>query len=408
MSYRTDRNSPPKGTNDTRLKETFIEKEKYEEMVEPFPFEPEFMEMRQDIKGLDGKVDDAGFSVVPSKSRLVQVESEENETYYLLDVVADAFSKMKEHYHKLKLQNKIDTSKSPLKEIKMVKAASNSVEFYNAYLNTRMEEFKRTFIQSDLSITDYRTFEVSLRDYVFELSKKNFPFTMAEFSVSNICPSTQTGLVVQIDDQDCSDDFIKYNDFYESPNFSIYQKVAYRYGFRVDKNSPWTMYYDMTSPYAKERQRQEGIHNLATFFQRYYTRVSDFEIPTMPEKIHSLYESYRKFNPQYLIPNPCTPGQSRMKMREVTSPEQLRDNYKSVHWMRLYSYIRAIEVSKDWTQHDFEKSINEAHAVHTYRSEQQSYKVLESNFTDRTSELFHKRDLTKKDSFGTLITRFKF
>ena len=95
-------------------------------------------------------------------------------------------------------------------------------------------------------------------------------------------------------------------------------------------------------------------------------------------------------------------------MRQITSPENLQQDYNSVHWMRLYSYIRAIETSKNWGQYDFEKSVKEANAVYVYRSEQQAYKMLESNFTDRTSELFHKRDLTKKNSFDTLITRFKF
>lgn len=408
MSYRINGNTPPAGTNKDRLKKVFVEKEKYEEMVQPFPFEPDFMETRQNIRALYGRVDDFGFSVVPSKSRLLQVESDDNQAYYLLDVVAEAFSKMKQHYHKLKLQNKIDTSKPFLKEIKMIRAASNSVEFYNSYLSARMEEFNRTFVQSDLSIINYKTFESSLRDYVFELSKKNLPFTMSEFCVSNVCPPYQTGLVVQIDDQDCGDDALKYRDFFESPNFSIYQKVALRYGFRVDKNSPWTIYYDMSSPYALEKQREEGIYNLSSFFERYYTRVADFEIPTMTEKLHSLYESYRKFNPQYLVSNPCTPGQTRLKMRQITSPENLQQDYNSVHWMRLYSYIRAIETSKNWGQYDFEKSVKEANAVYVYRSEQQAYKMLESNFTDRTSELFHKRDLTKKNSFDTLITRFKF
>ena len=408
MKYRFKKNATPSGINEDRLRRVFEEKELYEEMVQSFPFEPDFINTRQSIKTLYGRVDESGFPVIPNKEQLAQVETEEEETYYLLNIVEHSFSKMKAHYDKLILQNKIDASKPFLKEVKMVRAVKNNVQFYNSYLSTEMDKFNRKFIESDQSVTDYKTFEASLRDYVFELSKKKLPFTMAEFCVSNICPPTQTGLVVQIDDQDCSDDSLKYNDFYESPNFSIYQKVAYRYGFRVDKNSPWTLYYDISSPYAVERQRLEGIYSLPTFFQRYYTRVSDFEIPTMAEKVHSLYESYRKFNPQYLITNPCTPGQTRLKMREVTSPEELRNRYKPVHWMRLYSYIRAIETSKNWGQYDFEKSIKEANAVYVYRSEQQAYKMLESNFTDRTSELFHKRDLTKKDSFDTLITRFKF
>ena len=68
MSYRINGNTPPAGTNKDRLKKVFVEKEKYEEMVQPFPFEPDFMETRQNIRALYGRVDDFGFSVVPSKS----------------------------------------------------------------------------------------------------------------------------------------------------------------------------------------------------------------------------------------------------------------------------------------------------------------------------------------------------
>ena len=58
MKYRFKKNAIPSGTNEDRLRRVFEEKELYEEVVQSFPFEPDFINTRQSIKALYGRVDE--------------------------------------------------------------------------------------------------------------------------------------------------------------------------------------------------------------------------------------------------------------------------------------------------------------------------------------------------------------
>ena len=44
--------------------------------------------------------------------------------------------------------------------------------------------------------------------------------------------------MIEIDDEDCGDDEIKYENYINDPNFIFYTIAAQRYGFKIDKNVP--------------------------------------------------------------------------------------------------------------------------------------------------------------------------
>lgn len=405
IDYSKKINEKPAGTNDDTLREAFKQKKLYEEMVVTFPWEPDFLDTRMNIHSLYGKVDDLGFSVIPRVKHLVQVSSTIEKTYYLLDIVATSFKEMKEHYDRLIMQGKIDDTDPFLGKLEIHNACVNNIDKYNSYITSQTDYFNRFFVKTDYEIPDYKSFETKVRDYVDFLTMNSKPFSMSEYIVSKINFPTQTGLTLQVSSENASMDGMKYSNFYESVNFPIFQKVAYRYGFRVDKNCPWTLYYDITSPYAIRKQADQGIYNMKEFFQRFYVRVIEFEISTLAEKMSSLYKIYRDFDPDYMKKD-CR-NEIVRKEREFITPKRLSEKYNMDHWLRFYTYIRAIETNKKWNQQTFDRIVRETVAVHTYRSEQQAITMLESSFTDRTSELFHKNDLTKLSVFDSIISSKK-
>ena len=410
MVYIKEFGEKPAGTNEDSLREAFRQKEMYEEMVVTFPWEPDFLSTRANIRSLYGKVDEKGFSVVPRVKRLTQVAASKDETYYLLDIVAASFEKMKDHYDRLILQGKIDATDPFLGKLEIHNACVNNIDKYNSYLKKQTEYFNRQFVKTDSEIPDYKSHEMKMRDYVDFLTSNSKPFTMSEYVVSRMNFPTQTGLALQVAAEDASEDGMKYANFYESVNFPIFQKVAYRYGFRVDKNCPWTLYYDISSPYAIKEQSSQGIYTLTEFFNRFYVKVFDFEVDTLVEKMSSLYDIYREYDSEYT--HMICQNKSVKKMREVVTPAVLRQRYDMSHWIRLYAYIRATETFKKWNQQTFDRIVREVIAVHTYRSEHQAIAMLESNFTDRTTELFHKNGLTKANVFDSIVSSkratFKF
>ena len=307
-----------------------------------------------------------------------------------------------------------------LKKIEPQAAITSGITpLYNAHIEKQIEFFNKEYVRDDSQIKNYADHERNIRNFSHYLKTTSLPFTLSEFCISKILNSTETGLVIDIAKEDPSDDATKFEGFIRDPNYENYTKVAYRFGFKVDRNIPWRIYFDLSSDYASKKMSEKGIYNLESFFQRYYDRVVDLELPGIVERMVSMYKSYIDFSPSYQKIKPCptsldtrsafsqAAAKAEVKVKEVVSADILLTRYKPSHWLRLYAYFRSVETGKPWTQVQFDNLIEETTNIYTFRSERQAIYHLEKNFTDRTRELFQKKSLTNEDVFDTLIYKEK-
>ena len=86
--------------------------------------------------------------------------------------------------------------------------------------------------------------------------------------------------------------------------------------------------------------------------------------------------------------------------------EKLNKNYNEDHWIRAYVYFRATETGMKWNQAKFDKIVRESISINKYRGLNQIVFQIEPYFIDKTGELFHRRDLTKQNSFDRMISDF--
>ena len=364
--------------------------------------------LRANIRGLYGKIDTYGYSITPRRARISQINTSSDETHEVLSIVKESFEEMAEYYSQLGLRGKLNIDSKTLSTLEPARSWEDSFLSYSRYQKKILEEFTSQKNTDLPEIIDYKSFEVSLMEHVRSIGK---PFTMSGYQASRQSDPRESGLVIDLSSEDFSNDEAKYEEYIKDGNFQVFRKVVNRFGFRIDKHIPWRIYFDVTHEYTKRKFAKYGINAIEDFFERYYHRTVELETENIASTLTSAYKDFYNTDSVYFVSKPCSTGNNTIlerHSREIITISKQKKKYGEDYWLRAYIYFRAIEASLSWNQSKFEKVVKEATNMRRYRSVKQMYMYLEPYFLDKTSELFHKRSLTDKDSFDTMITGFKF
>ena len=399
---------PPTGDNTQGARPSYDNSGYYDVIFPQTKSQAKPIVTRATIRGLYGKVDTYGFAIVPKQSRIAEIVADTDETHEAIYIVKECFEEMADYYKQLDLRGKLNINSKTLKEIVPVKSWKNPMLSYATYQESMINDFI-SLKDTDLpEIRDYKTFEKSFMDHARSLHQ---PFTMSGFCTSHLSDPRHSGLVIDISPEEYSLDQVKYEGYIKDPNFKVFRSVVNRYGFRIDKNIPWRLYFDVSHTYSKRKFEKYNIRNTEDFFSKYYDRIVDLEMKNLDTVMNQMYNAYYNTDQYYITTRYCSRTSTtkvETKSREVVTLQKLNNRYDEDHWIRTYLYFRAIETRKEWSQARFDKVVSEATAVNRYRSSSQMSLTTEPYFLDKTSELFHKRDLTDKNSFDTMITGFKF
>jgi hypothetical protein len=393
----------PRGSNELSSLASFFQKEVYDKSYPGYQ-NPESLDLHDGLKGFYGKVDGQMFAVLPMTESLSQIPSEDDKSYFALDFVNQNFQDMVEYYGKLKNIGKVQDV-GVYSNIQPVRAWSNSDSQYSDLKDAILEQFSETFVTPavDSQIKDYASFEKVFLSFV-DLMTPQFPFTRTEFILNYFNSPMNSGLAIEISNQDASDDYVKFAGFLKDPNYQIFTRAAKRFGFKVDKNAPWRLVCDLKSPFVKERLVEEGITTFDEIFENYFVRTSVSEVGNLKDFMVSAYNAYVRTFPEYQTVKNC-PGSSVREKRKrfPISMREVDEKYRPSHWIRLMAYVRSLETGRNWEQARFDFMVKQAHEIFLYKGEEIAYNFVESHFTDRSNQVFEKKTLTKDGVFDNLV-----
>lgn len=367
--------------------------------------DPPVGQVRETMKILYGKVDTKGYVILPRQDSMFEYAlSDGSKSHMMLGPVRKCLIRFIRYYEKLEARQKLSEESMYYKEIKPTRTFVNQSSIFGDYISELNTDIVESIIavesEEALDIGDYHSFE---RYYIRRMSEKiskGENCTFAEFCLSKYSSPLQTGLVIDLSEEDCSDDRAKYEGFLSDENFRLFKHAANRFGFRVDKHIPWRLYYDLASPYVK-KQLAHGyrITSLEEFFENFYERVHVDNVMSIGEQIHDAYLELCEKSPAYMTPDRCSlsGGTSiTVKEREKMSTFSFNNVIPERHKIRLYAYFRAKERRLPMSQGRFDKLVDEAYSMYVYRSKKRSCDYIESAFTDRTRDLIIQNRLTKR------------
>ena len=330
-------------------------KDKYLQMKKPF--EKSLIDLWYK-KPFFGKVNTVGDAIFVSETNLKQLKVEGGKTLFAVDFVADAFSDLQTHFTEAAFRRKIKTEDSPYASLNPRVAWNPVNNIYHSYLTALYNSFVQGYITSrgaERKIRNFgdfvRMFTLFIRDVGFD-----FPFTRTGYILSNRCPNTICGLMIDLQAASYGSDLKKVNSFIKDRNFRFFKDSAKNFGFMIDRNAPWRLVADLSSPKMKEYIARYGLWNSTSdMMDKYYYKSHSLDIETMKSYIIEFYNSFVLDLPYTECPTQLLSwgdvGSSGFKetilkkriFRQKVTKEQVAKFYGPQFWLKTYLLIRMYE-----------------------------------------------------------------
>jgi hypothetical protein len=201
----------------------------------------------------------------------VSKQGDDNQSLCFL-FVANAFKKMRLHYETLYSDGFIDQNSNFFTDtLQVYRAWESPTALYSNNQQFLYESFFEEVLQllaDNSTIKNFDDFVDILLKYV---KSKKTPFTRVGFNTSNLLSSFSTGLVLEVYKGEYGNDREAF-DFVNDPNFSLFEELCKKYGFRIDRNNPWRIVANINSermkPFIEELITAES--NKSTEIERYF------------------------------------------------------------------------------------------------------------------------------------------
>jgi len=397
----------PKGSNKSNAWGSFYWRDLYDSLI--------FKEGGFDLWykfNFFGRVNTKGEPVFVSENFLKQV-SNNDKTILLLAPVADAWKDLISYMQKAVSRGDVDPEGSLYGDIKPKHGWTSPHKLYGNYNSTLYESFSGKFMNSKLDhkIVDFEGFLDVWLVFV-EMNAKRIPWTREGYFLSKKCTPHVSGLMIELAEAPHDLDSLKAT-FLQDRNFNFFKTAAARHGFILDKNAPWRVVADMESRGMKRYMKKYG-KDKETIYEYYY-KGYEHELENFKHFLWGWYNDYVKANPVVQVveagSNSLNPTKLDLIQREVYTEEELFEKYSDHFFIKLYTYVRAIETKKDWGQARYDMVVYKARDLMRLKGKNTAMKYLHKNINPcsekRAKELFGKKHLTKDQTDVILLSRNK-
>ena len=304
-----------------------------------------------------------------SEVHLKQLQFPSDIPVYCVNFVADAFLKMTQEIQSLNLRN-ILNPQGAYSQIQPVRGWISPHMAYHTVTSVVLYERFVVYINSfklEKKITDFETFVNVFVKFVDEEAPQ-IPFTRSKTVLSNLSSPMTSGLAIEIASASHSDDAPKVSDFLNDPNFPLFNQIAMRYGFAVDRHAPWRLIADIGSPALAPYMEKYGVTK-EDVIDRYYYKSHLLDLDALKTYIIEFYNSYvsekpTTVQPKFMVTREGIKVGTEKFQRMVMEEGEVDKFFDDQYWLRMYTFIRAREENKSWNQQRFEKIVRNAFYYH--------------------------------------------
>ena len=301
---------------------------------------------------LYGKIDTNYNIVYPSEAFLRTISGERGELF-ALNFVVDAFQKMGEYLSQGEANGNLDQSSVFFHPLKPKGGWVSINQQYFTAMNAQWKVFLQ-FLSRNGRNVEIRTFDNFIVQYkrFAETNAKLTPMTKSGHILKSYCPHSISGLVIEIDRKDYSDDFTKIKSFFQDPFFKLYANTATKFGFSIDKNAPWRLVANLASPAWQVNPCLNTIMqnydylNLDNIFERYYYRTYKQDVELLEFYAFAFYNGIVRAQSEIDIP--VVGRQNRVSVakvkRKAVLPGSAGKKYNDLFWLQMYYDIRIAEM----------------------------------------------------------------
>ena len=349
------------GKNNLTTKSLFRERNKYELIVSQEVKDKNINMWFRKIKF--GRVDYSGDPVYISTSKLKQIKTDDDNIFFLLDFVADAFDDFREFYNaKISVSNDT-TSPTPYAPIIPARAWESVDVTYKEYLTSLYDSFV-FYVNSNKLHSQIKGFESFVSQFINFLNEtvKGAPITKSAFMVNEDIPLSpiNSGLCIEVGSKDPSEDLPKLNEFIYNKDFNAFKNAAARFGFVVDVNVPWRLVADIESRPMEFYMNKRGATDSRDMFKKYFYKTYLNELEIIKNLFFNFYNVYVTNIPSATSIKQCN-GKAKasfINREPITNAEFSK--ISDLYWLRIYASLRAKEMKCGLNQVQFDDLVTKA------------------------------------------------
>ena len=234
-------------------------------------------------------------------------------------------------------------------------------------------------------IKDLKTF-IKQISKIIAIETKTNPFTISKFIESKLCPDTISGMVLELPHKD--NEYVTKKKFIKSQVFTVFQDIATRNGFAIDKNNPWKLYFNLESPVS--RQIVESFLGTDEKFSSHF--YNKFFVPTIQYDfyffIKYVVEMYNVLCISFPLTNmkesySCN-GKFLIKTKTITrepidrkTREELLNAQFELYWWRFFIFVRLCEQNVNLNQSQFENLVEQSYSIYETLDEKEAMEYFE-------------------------------
>jgi len=311
-----------------------------------------------------GRVDGDGVVIYPSETNFKQLPGDGGGTLWALDFVVDAFSDFQSHFRKA-IAKRLILENSNISKVEPVRAWVNIHEDYHVYMKAMYDRLVTSWFQKEQrnsKIKNFPEFLHEFMEYVKTIGSK-MPITKSAYILSKYFTPLSSALIIEISEDDHSNDIIKQKNWIDDPNFIFYKKAAANFGFVIDKNAPWRLVADINSPIMKKYMEPYGVSDAVSLFEKYYYKSHFYDIETLKVYLVEMYNAYVQAFPHAKIFRTKMKGAGGVKTvsklinRRPTNLVNVNRQFSPEFWLKTYYYIRLQEMKEPHSPVEFNKKL---------------------------------------------------
>ena len=346
-----------KGKNNLNSKDLFVERTRYS--VDAFPADDGTLYPRP-IKDFNfgervlyGRINKIHTPIVVRKTLLKDIQATGNpeKKMQALNFVADAFDAMVRDFNSASFRGKLVESDELLKQLVAQTAHIDYYRMYTSYVDALQTIFLQAMSEDPRS-SQIKNFDTFLTFYI-EFAQRmaaTQPITRSKFVTSNYANPLISGLVIEVLKPGPSaygDDSYKER-FINSPNFPIYQELALKHGFSIDKNIPWRLVANIQSKSMLVYAERYGHTSDFNILNNCYLVTSADDLNIYAKNAMLFYNAFVDANPPQVVDarRPSGSPIARVQRLKKITMRELSSKYPVIFWLDSYINVRYNEQNK--------------------------------------------------------------
>ena len=343
-----------KGTNSSSLSTVFRERIMYEFKA----FSSGNKILTKDPRGvknywrfeniLYGKVNKSLEVITPIRDLLVTIPHQEK-IFYTLPFIDESFLEFQNSF-KMPSQSGRLLTDNYLNTPEIYRAFEDADDLYNLQMTSFIDNYNNKLLSTPKGdeITNVKDYAREFFNLILR-SEDGTKITRTSFMLSSEVSAINSGLCIEIADLNPANNSDKQS-FIESPNFEFYRQTAINSGFLIDKNIPWRLNFDLSSPANSSKAPFGASSYLSDNFENVYLKDLDYLISMVVVGYNTLV-SRKKYYME---------GRCKFLRTKVDKAEMLENILPEYYWVKRYAQVRNKESGLLYSTSELEKIINNA------------------------------------------------